>query len=87
MTRKLNRNISKLVQDFKAELKQRLELEETLLSSHPNFAALEQFIQSINNNPNLKVSITLKDGTTYRIETIKEQKSKNPLFTDDVYRE
>lgn len=56
----------------RAEVQKQMEWElkkETLLSANTDFAALEEFIQKVNENPLLRIRITLKDGTVYDIDT------------------
>lgn len=49
-------------------------MKERLLSKEMDFAFLEQIIQKMNENPLLKVKITLKDGTNIDLNTTPQKK-------------
>lgn len=58
---------------------------EALLSKNMDFAFLEELIQQTNQNPNLKVTVTLKDGTVLRINT--EPKMNPYIGMTEQYQE
>ena len=45
-----------------------------LINSKTDFQLLEQLIQKINNNPNLKIEVNLADGTRLILSTYRKQK-------------
>ena len=59
------------------KLKQKMLLEKQqkkfLISKNTDWGLLEQLIQQINENPELEVSVNLRDGTTLKLKTIKKQ--------------
>lgn len=59
------------------KLKQKMLLEKQqkkfLISKNTDWGLLEQLIQQVNENPELEVSVNLRDGTTLKLKTIKKQ--------------
>ena len=53
----------------KAEIIENMKRRQALINAKTDFSMLEQFIQSVNNNPGLKIRFTTKDGTTVELET------------------
>ena len=53
---------------YKAEMKEQVE-KHKLLSSKSDWSMLESFVQKCNQDPNLKVEITLNDGTKINIRS------------------
>lgn len=47
---------------------------QALINRKTDFSMLEQFIQSVNSNPDLKITFTTSDGTTVELQTTKERK-------------
>lgn len=47
---------------------------QALINRKTDFSMLEQFIQSVNSNPDLKITFTTSDGTTVELQTTKEHK-------------
>ena len=47
---------------------------QALINRNTDFSMLEQFIQSVNANPDLKITFTTSDGTTVELQTVKERK-------------
>ncbi len=47
---------------------------QALINRKTDFSMLEQFIQSVNSNPDLKITFTTSDGTTVELQTVKERK-------------
>lgn len=45
-----------------------------LLASHSDWSMIETFVQQCNNNPDLRVTIRLLDGTTIMMATYKPEK-------------
>lgn len=59
------------------KLKQKILLEKQqkklLINLNTDWGLLEQLIQQVNENPELEVSVNLRDGTTLKLKTIKKQ--------------
>ena len=59
------------------KLKQKMLLEKQqkklLITKDTDWGLLEQLIQNVNENPELEVSVNLRDGTTLKLKTIKKQ--------------
>lgn len=51
------------------ELKQEERNKRKLLSAKSDFHMLEQLIQKVNNNPYLRIDVSLKDGTVWHMKT------------------
>lgn len=60
---------------------------QNLLSKSTDWGALEEFIQEVNANPGLTITVTLNDNTKLELKTTKEKKYSNPLFDERVYQE
>ena len=57
----------------KKEIVEDMKKRQMLINAKTDFAMLEQFIQSVNTNPDLKITFTTSDGTTVEIKTTKER--------------
>ena len=59
------------------KLKQKILLEKQqkklLININTDWGLLEQLIQQVNENPELEVSVNLRDGTTLKLRTTKKQ--------------
>lgn len=62
--------IRKQLQEYKQKLLKEKREREQLLNNKTNWAALEQFIQRCNENPDLRVDIELRDGTVIHLQTV-----------------
>lgn len=58
----------------KKEIVEDMKRRQALINHKTDFAMLEQFIQSINTNPDLKITFTTADGTTVELKTVRERK-------------
>lgn len=75
--------IFKLFKEALKEAKKRneeLKMKQRFLSKSIDYAYLEELIEKVNENPNLHISITLKDGTQMEINT---QPKKKQILIDD----
>lgn len=66
--------------DKKNEERQKIKL----LSSKSDYHLLEQMIQRVNENPELRVEIFLNDGTRILLKTYEEKLQKDYLDSDYV---
>lgn len=59
------------------KLKQKMLLEKQqkklLINKNTDWGLLEQLIQQVNENPELDVTVSLRDGTTLKLKTIKKE--------------
>lgn len=63
----------KALKKAKKEFVEEMKMRQRLIRHNTDFAMLEQFIQSVNNNPGLKITFTLKDGTVVELKTVHER--------------
>lgn len=66
--------IRKQLAEYKQKLLQEKRERDQLLNNKTNWAALEQFIQRCNENPDLRVDIELRDGTVIHLQTMSKQR-------------
>ena len=57
----------------KQEIVENMKRRQALINAKTDFAMLEQFIQSVNTNPGLKITFTTQDGTTVELKTINKR--------------
>lgn len=69
----MRKETKKALQEAKKEIVEQVKLRQMLVNHNTDFAMLEQFIQSVNNNPGLKIKFTTKDGTVVEIETTQQR--------------
>lgn len=73
----LNKEIRKemkiALKQAKEEIVENMKRRQALINAKTDFAMLEQFIQSVNTNPGLKITFTTQDGTTVELETINKR--------------
>lgn len=62
--------IKKQLREYKQLLMKEKKEREQLINNKTNWAALEQFIQRANENPGLRVTIELRDGTVIHLQTV-----------------
>ena len=67
------RETRKALKKAKKEFVEEMKMRQRLIRHNTDFAMLEQFIQSVNNNPGLKITFTLKDGTVVELKTVHER--------------
>jgi hypothetical protein len=69
----MDKEIKKQLKEYKQQLLREKQEREQLFNNKTNWAALEQFIQRANENPNLRVDIQLRDGTVIHLQTVTKQ--------------
>ena len=69
----LDRETRKALKEAERKVIEEMRLRKALINSKTDFAMLEQFIQSVNANPGLKIKFTTKDGTTVELETVPQR--------------
>lgn len=65
----VKKEIKRALREAKQNIVEEMKKRQALVNSKTDFAMLEQFIQSVNTNPGLKIKFTTKDGTTVELET------------------
>lgn len=71
----------KALKEAQKKVVEEMKLRQALINSKTDFAMLEQFIQSVNTNPGLKIKFTTKDGTVVELETTnKRQKTYTEIL-------
>ena len=73
-SKEIRKELKETLKNAKKEIVEDMKRRQALINRKTDFAMLEQFIQSINTNPDLKITFTTSDGTTVRLETVKERK-------------
>lgn len=73
-SKEIRKELKETLKNAKKEIVEDMKRREALINRKTDFAMLEQFIQSINTNPDLKITFTTSDGTTVSLETVKERK-------------
>jgi hypothetical protein len=69
----MDKDIKKQLKEYKEKLlREKLEREQ-LINSKTDWAALEQFIQRCNENPDLRIDIQLRDGTAIHLQTVSKK--------------
>ena len=69
----LDRETRKALKEAEKRVIEEMRLRKVLINSKTDFAMLEQFIQSVNANPGLKIKFTTRDGTTVELETVPQR--------------
>ena len=77
-------NILKEAIQFYKDKKNEERQKRKLLSSKSDYHLLEQMIQKVNENPELRVEIFLNDGTRILLKTYEEKLQKDYLDSDYV---
>jgi hypothetical protein len=66
----LDKETRQALKEAEKKVIEEMRLRKALINAKTDFAMLEQFIQSVNANPGLKIKFTTKDGTTVELETV-----------------
>ena len=69
----IKKEMKAALKEAKKEIVEDMKRRQVLINSKTDFAMLEQFIQSINSNPNLVIKFTTADGTTVELKTSRER--------------
>ena len=69
LSREIRKEMKAALKKAKTEIVENMKKRQMLINANTDFAMLEQFIQSVNTNPGLKIKFTTKDGTVVEIET------------------
>lgn len=69
LTKEEREQIRKLKQKMLLEKQQK----KLLINKNTDWGLLEQLIQQVNENPELQVTVSLRDGTTLKLKTIKKE--------------
>lgn len=77
-------SVRRQVKEYRRKLLEEKAAREALLSMRTDFSMLEGMIQRVNENPDLRIDITLKDGTVIRLKTYREARDIDPFAADYV---
>lgn len=69
----IRKEIKQALKQARKEIVENAKKRQMLINANTDFAMLEQFIQSVNNNPGLKIKFTTKDGTVVELETVQKR--------------
>lgn len=75
----IRKEIKQALKQARKEIVEDAKKRQMLINANTDFAMLEQFIQSVNTNPGLKIKFTTKDGTVVEIETTQK---RNKTYTE-----
>jgi methionyl-tRNA formyltransferase len=73
LSREIRKEMKAALKQAKTEIVENMKKRQMLINANTDFAMLEQFIQSVNTNPGLKIKFTTKDGTVVEIETTQKR--------------
>lgn len=78
--------IKKAYQQYKISIQNELDKKE-LLSSRSDWTMLESLVKKCNDNPNLRISIFLTDGTRIDMKTYEQSKMTYSSLINNEYEE
>ena len=67
----VRKEIRATLKEARKQIVEDMKRRQTLINRKTDFSMLEQFIQSVNSNPDLKITFTTSDGTTVELKTVK----------------
>lgn len=76
----MDKEIKNKLKEYKDQLLAEKKMRATLLNKDTDFGLLESFIQKANENPNLRVELHLRDGTTVYIKTVSSVDKIDPYL-------
>ena len=79
-------NIKKAI-DYYKQLKYEEKIKKQFLSAKTDWQFFENLIEKCNENPNLKIEITLKDGTFIRMKTTFDEPNKPNIYSGSYIEE
>ena len=69
----IKKEMKEALKQAKKEIVEDMKRRQMLINAKTDFAMLEQFIQSVNANPDLKITFTTADGTVIELKTTRER--------------
>lgn len=82
----LTKSIRDGVNKYKTEMKLQLKKHQ-LLSSKSDWSMIESFVQEMNTQPNLKITVRLNDGTEIQMRCYNEETMKDYEYIEAVVKE
>ena len=70
----IKKEMKAALKEARKQIVEDMKRRQALINRKTDFSMLEQFIQSVNANPDLKITFTTSDGTTVELQTVKERK-------------
>lgn len=78
----MNKENKKKLQEYKNKLLNEEKVRKTLLNKDIDLGLLETFVQTINNNENLSITIEYRDGTLVKINSYEKSKKIDPFIME-----
>lgn len=76
----MNKENKKKLLEYKSKLIKEEKIRKTLLNKDIDLGLLETFVQTINNNENLQITIEYRDGTLVKINSYKKNNKIDPFI-------
>jgi hypothetical protein len=70
----IKKEMKAALKEARKQIVEDMKRRQALINRKTDFSMLEQFIQSVNSNPDLKITFTTSDGTKVELQTVKERK-------------
>lgn len=79
-----DREMKKKLKDYKLQLIEEQKKKDFLINHETNWEYLEELIRQVNDNPLLRVSVTLQNGTKLELETYRQPRKKDSIESFDI---
>lgn len=79
-----DKELRKQLKEYKLKLLEEQKKKDFLINHETNWEYLEELIKQVNDNPLLKVSVTLQNGTKLDIETYRQPKKRDSIESYDI---
>lgn len=79
-----DKELKKKLKEYKLQLIEDQKKKDFLINHECNWEYLEELIQQINDNPLLKVSVTLANGTKLELQTYRPPKKIDSIESIDI---
>lgn len=80
----LNKELRKQLNEYKLKLIEEQKKKDFLINHETNWEYLEELIRQVNDNPLLRVSVTLQNGTKLELETYRQPRKKDSIESFDI---
>ena len=80
----VRKELRKAVREAKEKIISEQRKRMALINRHTDFAMLEEFIQSVNNNPGLVIEFTTAEGTTVKLKTVENRRKTYTEILGDI---
>ena len=79
-----DKELKKKLKEYKLQLIEEQKKKDFLINHETNWEYLEELIQQVNDNPLLKVTVTLSNGTKLELQTYKQPKKLDSIEKFDI---